>query len=157
MSEGIRSIAMLAKQFPDKTGAELIQMHNDDIAAEKAAVQEHLKEKVKFADDINENGGYFQGQFGLDQYYFYNITEVEVFEDGGVWGRVEKIVWFDDVKNEPEFHVKELSHRVSGSEDLSRYGLSLEKRITKEKWDKVVAYINGLSKFVELIETERCQ
>lgn len=139
----MRSLDYLVQLYPNKTGKELLEIQKQDKLEDEKETQEFLKEKLEFAKDINDNGGYFKGTFGLNQYYYYNVSGVNVEESGHVYATVEKIVMFDfDSGQHPrrEFNIEK---RISEYEDLSRYALDSLQRVTKEDYEKVDKYFKS--------------
>lgn len=139
----MHTLEYLAKEYPNKTGKELLELQAEEIRQEEKEIQERLKDQIEYADDININGGYFKGFFGLNQYYYYNVSDVIVEETGDVYATVEKIVMFDfDSGQSPrrEFNIEK---RISEYKNLSNYALSSLERVTKEDYDKVDKYFKS--------------
>jgi hypothetical protein len=94
-------------------------------------------------------GGFFKGTFGLQQKYFYNISNV-VVDDGELRGDVEKIVCFfgNDLKNHVikgnEFQIEKIQ---KGTDWLGNYGLSDLERITETEYNTFVDVINNLQTY----------
>ncbi len=73
----MRSIEALVRQFPEKTGAEILVIQKQDkIEDQKKYDIIHAKE-LAWIKDINGNGGFYKGRFGLSQRFFYNVTNAQ--------------------------------------------------------------------------------
>ena len=89
----MRSLETLINEYPSKTGAELLIIQKQDREDDEAAAKKRNENKINFIEDINKNGGFFKGVSGGQKYY-YNITEVELFDGVSVYGNKEKIICF---------------------------------------------------------------
>lgn len=145
----MRGIETLAREYPDKTGKELFEIQEQDKLEDQKAFEKANKKVLAFIKDINENGGYFKGRFGVDQHYYYHVSNLIMESDGKVYMDVEKVVLFynatedtHQVTRPNEIHIE---RRTKTFEKLDQYGLSYEKRITKEDWDKLNNYLNAMS------------
>lgn len=149
----MRSLQLLIQEYPDKTGAEYLEIQAQEKAQEQAEIQTRNQKVLEFAEDLNTNGGYFKGAFGFDQRYMYKVTNVEVDEDGRVTGDVEKIVFHfqhDHKGGNATFNGKvEMSIRVDAYADLQTYGILYEDtkmlmRCTEEEYLKLKNYITNV-------------
>lgn len=145
----MRSIEYLAQLFPDKTGKELLEIQLNDKKEDEKEYQKANKAKLAFIEDINQNGGYYKGRFGIDQRFFYCFTDLQIIS-GIVYGSVERITVFLGEKNSV---VREGEIRIEKSfnemKEIENYGLSMYSRIEKREYDSLVEYLNNVSKFWE--------
>ena len=118
----------LAQEFPHLTGAELISLQEEDKRKDEQEWNERHQETLKWAEDLNTNGGYFRGVFGEDQRFFYKVTDVFMEVDGSLRATVEKLVSFSE----------ETSLRKKDYQDLSKYGLDSYTRVTESEWNEAV-------------------
>lgn len=146
----MRSLEYLAQLYPNKKAKELLAIQAEEKAAEQERQDKAHAKQIEFAKDLNDNGGFFKGVFGLDQHYYYNITNVSVTDRGELIGDVEKIVIFLGAdrsvvrKGEMSFEVKKKEY-----ECLDNYGLYLTVRTDKKDYDECLVYLNGVAKFFD--------
>lgn len=141
----MRSFEVLVRSYPDKTGKELLAIQEEDKVKDEKEFQKRHKEKLKFIDDINNNGGYYKGKFGFCQHYFYRVFDLKIEDNGKTIGKVESLVVFvgDDrgvIKNGElrfERNLKEYA-------DIEKYSLNTEERVTKKEWDKANEYLDRM-------------
>lgn len=50
----------------------------------------------KIVDEIKENGAYYKGAFGTDQYFYYKVLEAKIVSDE-ITCKIEKIVLFNSL------------------------------------------------------------
>ena len=145
----MRSIETLAREYPDKTANELFEIQEQDKLEDQKEFEKHNAKKLAFIKDINENGGYFKGRFGLDQHYYYHVYNMKMESNGEVYMDVEKIVLFynptDDTRQVTRPNEIRIERRTSTYENLDRYGLSFEKRTNENDWDAINNYLNAMS------------
>ncbi len=135
-----RAIEYLVSLYPEKTGLEITEIYNQEVKEEEQKFQEDNKKTLETIKDYNENGAYFKGRFGCNQYYMYNCYNFEMDGKGRVRMDVDKIVMFNgDDKDDRVF----IELRIKEYEDASNYSLGRENRITKEEWDKAIKYLDG--------------
>lgn len=128
----MRSIELLAREYPNKTGAELFEIQEQDkIADEKKFRKIHAKQ-LKLIDDINTNGGFYKGTFGLNQYFYYSFSNLRL-ESGKIYCDVQHLVAFDTERMSVE-----LKNDIW--KEFENYGASAYEKITKEEFDKAVDY-----------------
>lgn len=145
----MRSIETLAREYPDKTAKELFEIQEQDKLEDQKEFEKHNAKKLAFIKDINENGGYFKGRFGLDQHYYYHVYNMKMESSGEVYMDVEKIVLFynptDNTRQVTRPNEIRIERRTSTCENLDRYGLSFEKRTNENDWDAINNYLNAMS------------
>ena len=76
----MRSIEYLIQLFPDKTGKELLEIQAQDKKKDEEEYQNKNKENLAIIKDIKENGGFYKGAFGTEQYYMYHVVVMEEIE-----------------------------------------------------------------------------
>lgn len=143
----MRSLEYLIQLFPNKTGMELKAIQEQDKQADEAEEKQRNATKIAFMEDINENGGYYRGTFGLNQKYMYRCFNVEL-HDGELYMSVEKIVIFSG----PDYNNGEFSaeRRIETYEKVENYGLDWDdriKRVTAKEFGEVSKYLENVSKF----------
>jgi len=144
-----RAIEYLVSLYPEKTGKEIIAIHEQEKLKDQQIFDKHNKKTLAFIKDINTNGGYFRGKFGLDQYYYYRVFNMIMNETGGVTMDVESIVLFcnndghkQTVCNPGEIR---LERRIEEYQQLDTYSLENEERITIEEWNYINNYLNNMN------------
>jgi hypothetical protein len=146
----MRAIEYLMELYPEKTGAEILAIQEQDKLDDQKAYEKRNAKKLTFIEDINTNGGYYRGRFGLDQHYFYRVFDLKMEATGEIVMQVESLVLFCNDTNETN-HVTRpnevnLERRLRTYERLDQFGLEDEKRVTKADWDAVNDYVNQMSK-----------
>ena len=145
----IRSIELLVREYPDKTGKEIMELQERDKANDQKAYEKRNAKILEYIKDINTNGGFYRGRFGLDQHYFYRVFDLKLESDGEVYMQVESIVFFfndtTDTRQVTKPNEIHLERRTRTYEKLSNFGLQHEQRVTAHEWDAVVNYINAMS------------
>jgi len=144
----MRTIETLARQYPDKTGKELLEIQQQDKIEDQKEFEELHQKKINFVNDIKKNGGYFKGTFGLDQRFMYHITDIRLDEKGKVYVDVENITIFlghnRGVVKENDFSFEKRTDRYK---DASTYGFGHYERIDEKEWNELIEYIRGVDKF----------
>ena len=90
----MRHITELINQFPNKTGKELLEIQAQDKLDDEKEFKRLNKKKLSIIKDITDNGRYFKGAFGMEQYYMYKITKIELVGET-LYCDYEQIVLFD--------------------------------------------------------------
>lgn len=143
----MRSIESLVIDYPNKTGKEYLEMQRKDIEADELAYQQANKKELEMINDINTNGGYYRGRFGIDQHYFYNFTNLRILHNK-IYCDVEDLVLFTGVgrgavTNDFTVKIEKREYR-----DFDTFGIDLTdmvERVTKKEWDEVVNYFKKSS------------
>ena len=73
----IRSIETLVRDYPNKTGAEILAMQEADKANNRAKAIELNKENIEFLESLKKERKFLKGLFGLNQRYYHRIDKVE--------------------------------------------------------------------------------
>lgn len=147
----MRSIETLVRTYPDKTGTEILEMIEQDKVADEKAYQKANKEKLAYIKDINANGGYYMGRFGIDQRYIYNITKMWL-EGNEIYMDVEKIIVFLNLESKPNQVTNpnegSVEKRIKSLQKYSTYLLEeMCERVTVKEWNEVNNYLIGIAKF----------
>lgn len=144
----MRSIEYLVQLFPEKTGAEIMEIQKQDKLNDEKEFQEKNKEKLKFIEEININGGFYKGRFGVDQRYYYNVTNLELI-DGQIYFDVEKVtVFLGDGEKNDSLKRRSVEYKKKEMQNYDQYMFdSMCERTTKEEWDKLITYIDTISEF----------
>jgi hypothetical protein len=146
----MKSLEYLMQLHPNKTCKEILAIQAKEKAADKRAFEKHNKKVLAFINDINTNGGYYRGKFGLDQHYYYNVHNLRMVDDE-VMMDVDKIVLFCNndghqhtVCKPNEIHIDREFKEMA---ILSQYGLDSRERVTVKEWDEINAYLDAMSNF----------
>lgn len=136
----MRSLDCLVRAFPDKTGKELLEIQNQDKIDDEKEYQKLHREKIEAINDLNNNGGYFRGSFGLNREYMYKITNAELSR-GEIVFDVEKILV---IEMDGELHI---NRDINRCQQYSRYSLfSTCERVTEKEWNGACKYIENFKK-----------
>lgn len=145
----MRALEYLMSLFPEKTAREILEIQAKEKAADEFAEKKRNAKILAFIDDINTNGGYYRGRFGLDQHYYYKVRNLRM-SGNEVMMEVDKIVLFcnndyhqNTVCKPFEIHI-DREYEKSGL--LSQYGLDNRERVTVKEWNEVNAYLDAMSK-----------
>jgi hypothetical protein len=145
----MRSIEYLVQCYPDKTVKEILAIQAQEKLDDQKAYEKRNAKKLAYIKDINENGGFYRGRFGLDQHYYYRIFDLKMDSTGEVVMQVESIVFFfndtTDTRQVTKPNEVHLERRLRTYERLDQFGLQQEQRVTAHEWDAVVNYINAMS------------
>jgi hypothetical protein len=147
----MRSIEYLIQLFPDKTGKELLAIQKQDKLDDEKKFQESRKKELAIIEDYNKNGAYFKGRFGLDQRYYYKVTNVRFVGDK-LYCDVEKIVVFLGEKGDVCQDRINIERSFKEHEDFDTYYFQGCTRVTKEDYDKVNNYLLDVAQFWEDIK-----
>jgi hypothetical protein len=146
----MRVLEYLIQLYPEKTGKELLEIQEQEKLEEQKAFEKHNKTKLDFVNDINTNGGYYKGKFGLDQHYYYRIFDLVLEESGDVRMSVEKLVLFCNNDGHEHTVTKtgeiNFERRTEDFANLDNYGLLHEERVTIKEWNAVNDYIDNIVK-----------
>lgn len=132
----MRSIETLVKEYPDKTGAEILEIQSQDRQEDDKNFMKLHSEKLETIERINKASSYYRGSFGLTQYFYYSFSNARLI-DSEIIVDVETILCFDDdTKDTISFNKK-----FKTDEKLDRYGLEYLEEITKEKYQMLVNHL----------------
>lgn len=144
----MRSIEYLIQLFPDKTGKELLEIQEQDKLEDEKKYQKENESKLKWIEDINTNGGYFRGRFGLDQRFFYKVTKCLLKTSGEIRCDVEKIVILmgkdRNVLPDESIHIEKKNSEYVNAD---KYGFNIYERVTEKEWNEVLTYLENIEKF----------
>ena len=140
----MRSIETLVREFPEKTGSQILDIQEADKLIDEKNYQEENKEKLKWIEDINTNGGFFRGRFGSDQRFYYKVTNCLLESCGSVYCDVEKIVVFLGKDKNDRLNIE---RRMSSYTNADTYGFNVYERVTEKEWNEVNTYLEGVEKF----------
>ncbi|MCK4500363.1 hypothetical protein KAU11_07690 [Candidatus Babeliales bacterium] len=133
----MRTIETLVRNYPNKTGNEILEIQTLEIKADLKEFNKNHADKLKYINDINTNGGYYKGSFGLNEYYYYNVSNLHMGSGNKVVMDADKIIIFTD----PEMHIRR-THITN--EYADRYGLDSLTRITKKEWDNLNKHLDNI-------------
>jgi len=139
----MRSIEYLIQLFPEKTGKELLEIQKQDKLEDEMEYRKENRSKLKWIDDINTNGGVFRGRFGINQRFFYKVTNCLLDTTGKVVCDVETIVVFLDNDKDGISIEKE----SFGYVDADKYGFNVYERVTEKEWGEINSYLDDIEKF----------
>lgn len=146
----MRSIEYLVLSYPNKTCKEILAIQAKEKLQDQKVFEKHNKKVLAFIKDINTNGGFYRGRFGLDQHYYYNVRNLVMDELGKVHMNVDSIVLFcnndghkNTVTRAGEMHFERKTKEYA---ELSTYDLDSRERVTAKEWNEINAYIDAMSK-----------
>lgn len=144
-----KSLEYLMRLHPDKTAKEILAIQAEEKLADERAERKRNAKVLAFMEDLNTNGGYYRGKFGLDQHYFYKVTNVRMCGDEVVMD-VEKIVMFCNPDGHQNIVCRpneiRLERKFETMQLLSHYGLDSRERVTENEWININAYLNAIKK-----------
>lgn len=137
----MRSIETLVREYPEKTGTEILRIQKEDIIEDQKIFYLLNKDNLKLIEDHNVNGSYYRGTFGLNQYYYYRFFDLE-FMEGCIMCSVEKITCFKATDKHWDVNIDIM---VKNYQQFESYGIDIIcERITKEDFYSVKNYINDI-------------
>ena len=144
----MRSIETLVRNYPDKTGKELLEMQEQDKIEDQKEFELLHAVKLGLIKDINENGGYYKGRFGTSQLHFWRFFNMNMEEQSGkVYCDVECIyIHFDHLRHKEDNGII-ITREIKQLQEFDRFVPQPEERTTKEEWDKVNEYIEKTMDF----------
>jgi len=153
----MRTIETLARQYPDKTGRELLAMQEQDKLDDQKEWEELNAAKIRFVESVKQNP-YFKGRFGLCQHYYYKVHDIEMCEDGVLIGTIEKITVFigADGGTMPKGDMsveRELRKNVL----LDNYGLQSVERTTEADWLEFVSFLETVEAFFQWEDLDKSE
>jgi hypothetical protein len=134
-----RSIEYLVSLFPEKTGKEIIELHNLDKLNDKKEREESLKDLFDLIKHINSNG-YYKGSFSTSQYYMYYFNNLR-YKNNFVIGDVETIVCFYDIG-------------LKDNNKLGRDLVNIKIEVANDKYDIISEYGLGTDLVTEISKEE---
>lgn len=133
---------------PDKTAKQILAIQAKEKAADLKAENKRNAKVLAFMADLNTNGGYYRGRFGLDQHYYYKITNLRMVGNE-VMLDAESIVLFCNHDGHTNTVCKpneiRLERKVKEMGVLSQYCLDSRERVTVKEWDEICAYLDAMS------------
>lgn len=142
----MRSIETLVREYPNKTGTQILDIQEADKLKDELEYQEYNKIQLAFVNKINTDSGYYRGKFGVNQHYYYRVYNALLDTNGTIYVDVEKIVLF---VGSPNGVVKDnemrFERRVDTYSDASKYSFGNEEEVTVKEWDKVNTYLDNIA------------
>lgn len=136
----MRSIDYLVQLFPDKTGKELLEIQNRDKADDEKQFRKIHDVKLRTIEDINTNGGFYKGTFGLSQCFYYSFKNLKLIE-GKIYCDVEDIVcFFEGWKVSIEI-------RDHTYKEFENYGVDIYEKITESDYKEALKYVFAFQNF----------
>lgn len=144
----MRSLELLVRTYLDKTAAEILQIMEEERQVAQQEFEKTNRAKIDWMNDINTNGGYFKGRFGLDQRFYYKVTDVAM-EGEQLFGTVINVVVFlgGSITSEPNIEVQ-----TKTFQRLENYGFGMYTRTNETDWNDVNEYIRNIEKFWKDLE-----
>lgn len=153
----MRSIETLVREYPNKTGKEILEIQNQDKLQDEMRRLESNKKVLSMIEDYNSNGAYFKSTFGLHQYRYDKFTDLTLEEDGRITCKVESIVGFYTTDSKSSFKNEiNLERKTKDVFDFYKYSPQEENRITEKEYNALSNHLNNI--FVEfwgLIDSNR--
>lgn len=130
----------LIKYNPDKTGKEILEMHQQDLLKEEQHFNKLHSENLKIVEKIKANPIYVKGQAG-NQYWFWRIYNARYNKD-----QKEIIVTFDNIVLFSELNSLPFSfERQKGEFDkYSNLAIHHYEEVTETEWNKINDFINNI-------------
>ena len=147
--DSYRDARVMCQYYPDATGKEILELVEHDKKCHELYVQRGQEEVRAFAKRINDAGAiYYKGRFGLDQRFFYKVSDAKVYDDGTLVGSVDSLVCFLGETGVCEGRINiELKTDKFGK--LENYGFEVYTETTEEEYNEALGYLRGVSKFWE--------
>jgi len=147
----MRTIDQLAREYPDKTGAEYLEIQKQDKINDEKEFERINAKNLAIVKDINENGAYYKGTFGNDQRFYYKLHSADLDSNGVIWVEADAIiVFFGDEPRSPmrkgEINIKK---EVKDYQRYDTYSVEMYERISEAEWNELNEYLEAVKKFWE--------
>lgn len=140
------TIENLVKMYPNKTGAEILELHNNEVLSDKDNVSKEMEYLKSIVTNIKENGAYFRGSFGSSQYFLYKVIDAKIYVDE-ISCKIEKIVLFNSKNvNQSSIDLNSFSYEFK-TDSLISYNelIALNTTpITEKEYNEVKDYLFGV-------------
>lgn len=145
------TLETLAVKYPNKTGAELLgllQDQKDKIEAKRKKQYGSFKNK---ANKLNSKPTYYKGSFGTNQYYFYKIIKADYrIGEEEIYCTIDKIVIFDSqglLNNNNKSGFEELNLSYNKNDNFVKYSDIIfgASEITEEEYTNVLNSIKSIT------------
>lgn len=134
----MRALEYLIRLYPNKTGKEILEIQAQDKLKDEELYQSANREKLSLIEDINTNGGYYRGVFGLTQRFYYSFSNLRLTE-GKIYCDVIRLTcFFENTGAILNCEIREESWK-----EFENYGVSIYEKVTKEDFDKAVSYFTN--------------
>jgi hypothetical protein len=135
----MRSIEALVREFPNLKGHEILALQEEDKRKDEEEYQKIHQKELDWIEDINKNGGYFRGRFGMSQHFYYNVTNARMSSGALVCDVEEIVVFFRDniiIEKKADKFVR-----------MDTYGFNAYQRISQKEWDNLNSYLHNIKQF----------
>lgn len=151
----MRSLGLLVRTYPNKTGEELLKIQKEEELEETKAFEKLFKKRLELVNDYNENGAYFKSTFGLDQYRYDRFLNLSLNKEGGITCDVVSIVGFYRGTSTPNNELR-LERKFEQYKNFDLYSPKEENRITEGEFNKASNYLTKtFTKFWGLIDKSK--
>lgn len=133
----MRALEYLVQLYPDKTGKELLEIQAQEKAEQEEQFKKANAKKLAIIEDINTNGGYYRGTFGLTQRFYCSFSNLRMVEGKIICDCIHLTCFFE---NHSIFNCE---IREETWKEFENYGTSIYERITKEDFNKAVGYFSN--------------
>lgn len=137
----MRTLEQLIELFPTKSGTELLQLQEMDRLADKHIFQMENKANLDIVNNINTNGAFYRGNSGDSQYFYYRVFKADFDSKKQIINiNYDILLLFTDCKGfNFSFEIKRNEYAK-----YDNLGLSLYEKVTKEDWDKAIAFTESI-------------
>lgn len=153
--DSMRGARVMCEYYPEATGKEILELVEHDKKCHELYIQQGQEKVRAFAKKINDAGAlFYKGRFGLDQRFFYKLSNATVTDKGEIYGTVEHIVCFLGEKGDVcEGRIK-IETKKDEFKTFENLGLSMYEKTTEEDYNKVLAHLQSMADFWERFEED---
>ena len=143
----MKTLLQLAEQFPEKTGAELLEIIQKQEAEHQQKLDERNSEIEAIIDHLNtDEGRYLMGSYGATQRWVYKVTFAAMMSDGSVSIDYEAVYWIKSPSTDT-MELSRKSERHNG--DIHSWAYLDMKPATEKDWDMAMTYITDFSRIID--------
>jgi len=151
----MRSIETLVREYPNKTGKEILEIQEKDKLLDEQELQKYNEKSLALIAEYNEKGGCFKSTFGLDQYRYDRFFNLYLDERGNIICDVETIVGFYKGHTTPNNEIL-LERKYKENQRFDKYLPQEEERISKEEYNLLSEHLdNVFTSFWGLIDQSK--
>jgi len=114
-----------------------MKIQADDKKLDAEEFENRNRAKLDLINDINTNGGFYRGRFGMDQRFYYSFKNLQLMSTA-IYCDVTTLVTF--YQDNGTIHIE---YREETFKAFENYGVEIYEKITKSDFDKAYELLQG--------------